>query len=190
MIFDKEFDEILNIIVNGRGKNSIEIAIFISNLPKEFFLKIRDALTNNEKSDIAISYSTSDNWYYNCKIKRNNINKELTLSQRIVNDNNTVFSFTITSFNDSLRRQINNYETKDICTSRYRYNDKNYLVTYKLKKFPSEYLIIVENFHLGTRASNKFSYIINNSNISNNLELSEFDNIIKDRIKKRKKSKN
>ena len=75
MIFDKEFDEILNIIVNGRGKNSIEIAIFISNLPKEFLLKIRDALTNNEKSDIAISYSTSDNWYYNCKIKRNNINK-------------------------------------------------------------------------------------------------------------------
>ena len=51
MIFDREIDETLSIILNNNCKNSLEIAKFIKNLPQDFILLIREKICSLNTND-------------------------------------------------------------------------------------------------------------------------------------------
>ena len=183
MIFNEKIDEVLNIIISTSGKNSLEITKFIKNLPIELINIINEEynkiLLNNEKD---ITYFKSDNWNYYCHIKRNNNNDRLYLGMYLKDKTDPLFYIELIIYNYKLKK-LNNYTTIPIVISGFVVRDKKYRITYYLKKFPSEYLITSEAVLLNENKSSRHNNYIEISSLKNEINISDLDGIINNKIK-------
>ncbi len=191
MIFDREIDETLSIILNNNCKNSLEIAKFIKNLPQDFILLIREkicSLNTNDNSEI--TYNKVNTWYYSCKISKGDTEKNIFIGKYLKDNSEPVFYISISAFNDYSLRELRNFSIRKLGKCVYTTNNKYYLVNYYLKKFPSEYLISGDILKFGSMNGHRYNNTIEKSKVSNDIDIKDLDSIIQDKIRIRKRNNN
>ena len=180
MIFDKDLDEVLNVLIHTSGKNSLEITKYIKNLPKDYIDIIVHFLNSlEEKASNDLTYFKSDNWNYYCHIEKKNDKEKMYLGMYFKDNINPIFYIEIISNNI---KNLDNYTIIPLGSSGFVANDKRYTINYYLKKFPSEYMIISETTKHGSNTTSKYHNYIDISKIKDEIEISDLDGIIKDKL--------
>ena len=189
MIFDKDLDEVLNVLIHTSGTNSLEITKFIKNLPKEYIGAIVNSLNtllDGETNDL--TYFKSDNWNYYCHIEKKDNKDKLYLGMYFKDNINPVFYIELIS--NSIKG-LDNYTIIPLGSSGFTANNKRYTINYYLKKFPSEYMITSEAIKHGSNYTSKYHNYIDISKVDKELYHDSLDGIIKDKLNiiRRKRNK-